>query len=261
MSSNAINCFTKNNLDTYLSELAKEYRKRGGRNMPAEVVLVGGAAILANYAFRDMTMDIDAIIHAASTMKDAINCVGDKYELPSRWLNADFMQTVSYTPKLDHYSTYYRMFSNVLSVRTVTAEYLIAMKLRSGRKYKNDLSDIIGIMAEHEKRGNPISAENIDTAVRNLYGGWDSIPEDAREYIREILQKGNYREVYEMIAEEERRTKNILLEFEQSYPGTVSADNADAIAKKLTVGQNSKAAILRKLRENGSDAVASVYDA
>lgn len=54
------------------------------------------------------------------------------------------MKTASYTPKLRYYSKYYKTFSNVLTVRTVTAEYLVAMKLKSGRKYKNDLSDVVG---------------------------------------------------------------------------------------------------------------------
>ena len=76
------NSFTKENLDTYLKELAKEFRKINGKSMPAEIVLVGGAAILTNYGFRDMTTDVDAVIHADSAMKDAINLVGDKYNLP-----------------------------------------------------------------------------------------------------------------------------------------------------------------------------------
>lgn len=65
--------FTKENLDTYLKELAKEFRRLNGKSMPAEIVLVGGAAILANYGFRNMTTDIDAVIHTASSMKEAIN--------------------------------------------------------------------------------------------------------------------------------------------------------------------------------------------
>ena len=81
--------FTKENLDYYLKELAKEFRKRNGKNTPAEIVLVGGAAILANYGFCEMTYDIDAVITASS-----------------------------------------------------------AMKLMSGRRYKKDLSDIIGILSE-----------------------------------------------------------------------------------------------------------------
>ena len=47
--------FTKENIDMYLKEVAKEYRKQIGKNMPAEMVLIGGASVLVNYGFRDMT--------------------------------------------------------------------------------------------------------------------------------------------------------------------------------------------------------------
>lgn len=53
---------TKENLDSYLKELAKEFRKKNGKKMPAEIVLIGGASILINYGFREMTYDMDAII-------------------------------------------------------------------------------------------------------------------------------------------------------------------------------------------------------
>ena len=76
--------FTKENIDIYLKELAKEYRKLVGKGTPAELVLIGGASVLINYGFRDMTTDIDALIHAASSMKDAINRVGDRFDLPNR---------------------------------------------------------------------------------------------------------------------------------------------------------------------------------
>lgn len=68
--------FTSENLDTYLKALAKEYKKLGGKNMPAEIVLIGGAAILANYGFRESTYDMDALISASSAMRDAISHVG-----------------------------------------------------------------------------------------------------------------------------------------------------------------------------------------
>ena len=38
--------FTKENLDSYLKELAKEFRKKNGTRMPAEIILIGGASIL-----------------------------------------------------------------------------------------------------------------------------------------------------------------------------------------------------------------------
>ena len=35
--------FTKENLDQYLKELAKEFRKLNGKTIPADIVLIGGA--------------------------------------------------------------------------------------------------------------------------------------------------------------------------------------------------------------------------
>lgn len=65
--------FTKDNIDSYLKELAKEFQKRNGNRIPAEIILIGGASILINYGFREMTYDIDAIIQSSGAMKDAIN--------------------------------------------------------------------------------------------------------------------------------------------------------------------------------------------
>ena len=96
--------FTLDNLDSCLKELAKEFRKINGSRIPAEIILIGGASVLINYGFREMTYDMDAIIQASSSMKDVINHVGDRLGLPNGWLNTDFMKTSSYTPKLIQYS-------------------------------------------------------------------------------------------------------------------------------------------------------------
>ena len=82
--------FTKEILDQYLKELAKEYRRINGKSMPAEIILIGGASVIMNYGFREMTYDTDALIHAASSMKEAINTVGDRNGLPNGWMNDDF---------------------------------------------------------------------------------------------------------------------------------------------------------------------------
>lgn len=106
--------FTKENLDGYLRELAKEFRKKNGNKMSAEIILIGGASILINYGFREMTYDMDAIIKSSCAMKEAINTVGDRLELPVGWLNTDFAHTKSYTPRLVEYSKYYKTFVNIL---------------------------------------------------------------------------------------------------------------------------------------------------
>lgn len=221
--------FTGENLNDYLKAVAKEYKKMGGKAMPAELILIGGAAVIANYGFREMTTDIDAIIHAASVMKDAINLVGDQYHLQNGWLNTDFMRTASYSPKLDQYSTYYRTFGGILSVRTVQAEYLIAMKLRSGRLYKNDRSDIAGILAGHEKRGEPITMDRITQAVTNLYGGWEQISASSQLFIQQIMQNGEYQKTYGAIRQEEQDNKELLISFESKYPGATTSENVERI--------------------------------
>lgn len=223
--------FNKENLNFYLNELAKEFRKRNGKIIPAELVLIGGASVLANYGFRDMTHDMDAVIIASSAMKEAINYVGERYGLPNGWLNAEFMKTKSYSLKLVEHSVYYKTFSNVLTVRTIAGEYLIAMKLMSGRKYKNDLSDIIGILMWHEKQGTPIEYEQVEKAVIDLYGSFKRIPEESRLFIAEALKNKEYKRVYETIRNEEEKNKSIVLGVEQDYPGAASEESIEKILK------------------------------
>ena len=224
--------FTKENLDYYLKELAKVFRKRNGRNTPAEIILVGGAAILANYGFREMTYDIDAIITASSAMKEAINVVGDRLDLPNGWLNSDFRNTNSYSPKLSQYSKYYRTYSNVLNIRIISAEYLVAMKLMSGRRYKKDLSDIVGILSEQERMGEPLSYQQIDCAVRNLYGGWENISEYVIQLLRAALDSENLKELFMEQEREEALSKQAVLHVQKYEGEKVKESNVDEIIQK-----------------------------
>ena len=225
--------FTKENLDRCLSELSKEFKKLNGKVMPAEIILIGGAAILAEYGFRDRTYDIDAVIHASSAMKDAISLTGDELNLPTGWLNTDFMKTKSYSPKLIQYSKYYKKFANIVTVRTVSAEYLIAMKLMAGRQYKNDLSDIVGILAEHEKNGNPISFEQVDKAVKDLYGDWNDISEFSKNTIKDIFGSEDYGSLYDEYRKAELLSKNDIIEFDNKYPTALNESNAEDIINIL----------------------------
>lgn len=244
--------FTKENIDIYLKELAKEYRRKAGKDMPAELVLIGGASVLINYGFRDMTTDIDALIQAASAMKDTINVVRDRYNLPNGWLNSDFTNTDSYSAKLSQYSVYYKTYSNIVTIRTVAAEYLIAMKLRSGRYYKRDLSDVLGILAEHEKKGSPITVDQIRKAVINLYGSWDTLPASSQTFIENIMTEGQFEELYEQTVSGEDETKASLIHFEQDYPGVMKASNIKEIADNLQK-KTDRASVFALLRQKKAE--------
>ncbi len=225
--------FTKENIDTYLKEVAKQFRKLNGKNMPAEITLIGGASILINYGFRDSTYDIDAIIQASSSMKDAVNFVTDTMGLPNGWLNEDFKNTPSYTPRLVNYSQYYRTFSNVLTVRTITGEYLVAMKLMAYRQYKHDISDVVGILREQARAGNPLSFAQINKAVCDLYDGWERLPNGVQDMLKSILAEENLDALYDSYAQGEAEAKDALLTFEEKYPDVLQEDNLSDILSHL----------------------------
>ncbi len=230
---------TKENLDTYLKEVAKQFRKLNSKAMPAEITLIGGASILVNYGFRDSTYDVDALIQASSAMKDAINHVTDTLGLPNGWLNEDFKKTKSYTPRLVNYSKYYRTFSNVLTVRTITGEYLIAMKLMAYRQYKHDISDIVGILWEQQNSGDPLTFARIDKAVTDLYDSWDNLPENAKSMIESMLANEDMDGLYEAYANEEAAAKDALITFEGKYPDVLKEDNLADILSHLLGEQDS----------------------
>lgn len=148
------------------------------------------------------------------------------------WLNADFKNTSSYSPKLSQYSKYYHTYSNVLNIRTISAEYLVAMKLMSGRRYKKDLSDIIGILSEQERMGEPLSYQQIDCAVRNLYGGWENISDYAIQVLKVALDSENLKELFMEQESEEALSKQAVLQVQKYEGEKVEESNLDAIIQK-----------------------------
>ena len=63
------------------------------------------------------------------------------------------------------------------------------MKLMAGRKYKNDLSDVVGIIIEQENKGKTISIEVVKKAVIDLYDRYENIPVDSRKFIEAIYEQ------------------------------------------------------------------------
>ena len=168
-----------------------------------------------------------------------ISFIRDKV-LANGWLNEDFKNTKSYTPRLVNYSKYYRTFSNVLTVRTLTGEYLVAMKLMAYRQYKHDISDIVGILREQQNSGDPLTLERIDKAVKDLYDNWDNLPENAKNMIESILANEDMDALYEAYANEEAAAKVALITFEDKYPDVLKEDNLADILNHLLKEQNTE---------------------
>ena len=102
----------------------------------------------------------------------------------------------------------------------------------SGRKYKNDLSDVIGILKEESSAGNNISIEQIRDAVKNLYGSYDALPDDSKVFIEKLMErldKNDESDIYAEFVEQEKSNKTSLIEFESEYPGVLNEDNISDI--------------------------------
>ena len=228
------NDIQKEMIDMYLKELAKEFKRITGRKTSAEIIIVGGGSVLLNYDFRMNSVDVDAFNTYDSAIKDAAKLVADKYNLSQQWLNDDFKKTPSYSPRLRQYSSYYKTFSNVLEIRTISREYLVAMKMVSGRKYKNDLSDILGILYYHYKNNDEITYQQIEKAVVDLYGNFDRIKEDVVEFVKTAIENKTFVDGYNLQKETEQSIKDNLIQFEEKYENVLSEDNVDDIINKLS---------------------------
>ncbi|MCD8095131.1 MAG: hypothetical protein LUE12_03260 [Ruminococcus sp.] len=64
--------FTAENIDTYLKEIAKEYRKANGKRRCTEIILVGGSSAVLNYGFREMTYDVYVFMYGSLAMEEVL---------------------------------------------------------------------------------------------------------------------------------------------------------------------------------------------
>ena len=175
---------TKENAELLLKELAAAFRKQAGRNVDVELIIVGGGSILLNYGFRGMTDDFDIISTSDEAIKQASIAIRDKYDLEYNWINSDFVSTSSFSPKLREVSAWYTAYNNGhFVIRTVNAEYLIAMKIVSYREYKSDRSDIAGIILAEKKAGNMLAYDQIKQAFDRLYDSSKTISSEISEQI------------------------------------------------------------------------------
>lgn len=193
-----------------LAQVLKQNRNR--LKHPLEIILVGGAAIVIHHDFRDSTRDVDAWLSSEVLLRQAVRTVGERYGFSERWVNQDFTRTASFTPKLREVSIHYKTYLKVLEVRTIQGPDLIAMKLMSARRYKNDLSDIVGVLMELKKNQQPISLEQVEASVTRLYGSFDAIHPKNRTWIQKVIHEDDYSTLFLHVVEEEQAAQSAVLE-------------------------------------------------
>lgn len=231
------NYIHKDNAYEIIKAFAKEYRRINGERIPAEIIIVGGGSILLNYGFREFTQDFDIMVSSTVEIKDIVHKVADQFNLFDDWMNTDFKNTISYSDKLRKVSKHKYSFNHgSLEIRTVKDEYLIAMKMVAARSYRNDISDIIGILLYAQKAGNRITMEQIDHALSVLYDNPGGIVRE--ELFRQVERYTNmdcsdlYTAYWEM-KDKEKRTKEDIVEISEKYPDVVAEKSVESIIEEI----------------------------
>lgn len=233
-SENEKTLITKENSYVILKAFAKEYKKEYG-NYPLEIIIVGGGSILLNYGFREYTQDLDIMVKSMDDIKKIAYRVAEAYNLPDKWLNTDFTRTASYSDKLREVSRHFRSFNNgSLEIRMITEEYLIAMKMVSARDYRNDMSDIIGIICSMKKNNIDISWEKVSGACQFLYPDRklkEAVQKEAKAYLTLTAEELEIK--YSEIKSMEEKVGERLVWIDGNYPKTVTEESVASITQTL----------------------------
>ena len=118
----------------FLRQLGIELDNMG---LTGEILLAGGAAMCLVHSARDMTKDIDALYEPKNEINEIAVKIADYNGLPRDWLNDSVKGFLTHDAPSEEFICF-----KGLNVRTVTADYLLAMKLIASRYGETDIGDV-----------------------------------------------------------------------------------------------------------------------
>ena len=165
---------TKEQILKALNHLNDELGKLG---ISGELLLTGGASMCLVHSARDMTKDIDALYEPKTTINQLVAKIAEEDGLPENWLNDSVKGFVTeVAPQED-----FMALSN-LKITTVSADYLLAMKLMSARYGETDYADVKFLMNKLE-----IKTEEALQEIVMRYFPADSILPKTKYLIEELI--------------------------------------------------------------------------
>ena len=78
-----------------------------------------------------------------------------------------------------------------------------------------------------------IKGEKIYLIQAGAYDSYDNIPSASRLFIENAINDGDYEAMYQSVRQMESENKDILLQFQDEYPGVTNKDNVDDILKRI----------------------------
>lgn len=76
-----------------------------------------------------------------------------------------------------------------------------------------------------------MSFEKIQKAVIDLYDSYNKLPEDSRTFIEAVYKKEDLNAFYKQCRELEQENKDVLVGFQEDYPGVLNGDNLANVLK------------------------------
>lgn len=73
----------------------------------------------------------------------------------------------------------------------------------------------------------------IKKAAIDLYGSYDKLPNASRDFIENALRIGDFESIYKRIRQMEAENKDVLLQFQEDYPGVMNTENVDHILETI----------------------------
>lgn len=178
----------QHNILPYIEELIKTMWSHYGKDVQADILIVGGSALAMKYNLRG-TCDIDAEIRTSARMlSQCIIETADRCGIFRDFVNSDFMKSYSYSRYIWNYVIPVKQYNNV-RVFVVNDIAQLAMKLVSGRtKDYKDAKFLADICIKHGMRWS-----DVEQVHRTLYG--DSyntgMKIDLRNTIRRKFRRAN----------------------------------------------------------------------
>ncbi|MCR5604874.1 MAG: hypothetical protein K6G27_14390 [Lachnospiraceae bacterium] len=94
---------------------------------------------------------------------------------------------------------------------------------------KNGLSE----MSLEEINAEIEATRNEWKAVEDLYGSYEVLTDEIRSFLENVIEDGNYEELYATARRHEAENKENLLEYQEEKPGVIDEDNVNDIVEAL----------------------------
>lgn len=179
--------FSTDEMKSILTELATEYDKTSGE--PLTVLIVGGSAAIFHFDFKKVTKDIDIILSKASPIfEECKEIISNRFSV---FFDKALFEVRENSPEHFEKVILEETFpldtsSKKLSFRVLNKKATVGYYMYGFRRYRHDFSNILGMLIEERKKGNPLTANDLENYFEEIYAGCVSLRDEAKNFLKTL---------------------------------------------------------------------------